>query len=88
MKNLLIKTGISPEKVFTIHGSQGREWDTVILSVVETTHSGFLTPVLINTAVSRAKKCLILVCDADYWKTRDEHLIGGLLSCAIPFEAE
>ncbi|MBR3060530.1 MAG: ATP-binding domain-containing protein [Oscillospiraceae bacterium] len=88
MKNLLIKTGISPEKVFTIHGSQGREWDTVILSVVETTHSGFLTPVLINTAVSRAKKRLILVCDADYWKTRDEHLIGGLLSCAIPFEAE
>ncbi len=88
MKNLLVRTGISPEKVFTIHGSQGREWDTVILSVVETTHSGFLTPVLINTAVSRAKKRLILVCDADYWKSRDEHLIGGLLSCAIPYPVE
>ena len=84
-RELLSRKYVSPDDVFTIHGSQGREWETVILSVVETTRHWFLSPVLINTAVSRAKKRLIIVCDAEYWKWRENHIIGGLLSVATPY---
>ena len=70
------------EHVFTIHGSQGREWDIVIISVVSTTDHWFLTPRLLNTAVSRAKKQLILVCDASYWSVQTNHIIGGLVAIA------
>ena len=72
------------EHVFTIHGSQGREWDVVIISVV-TTNNGrwFLTPRLMNTAVSRAKKQLVIVCDASsYWAGQTNHIIGGLIAIA------
>lgn len=85
-RELLAKHLLEPDLVFTIHGSQGREWDTVILSVVETTQSWFLTPLLINTAVSRARKQLIIVCDAEYWIQCKSHIIGGLLSAACPYE--
>lgn len=72
------------EHVFTIHGSQGREWDIVIISIV-TTDNGrwFLTPRLLNTAVSRAKKQLVIVCDAtSYWAGQTNHIIGGLIAIA------
>ena len=78
----LLAQVFSADLVFTIHGSQGREWDNVILSVVATSSHCFLTPRLINTAVSRAKKNLFIVCDAEYWQAHDEHLIGGLVSIA------
>ena len=76
------------EEVLTIHGSQGREWDIVILSVVDTTNKWFTNSKctksnglkVINTAVSRAKKKLVIVCDANYWKTQQEQLIGKLIS--------
>lgn len=75
-------------EVNTVHGSQGREWDCVILSVVDTTDRFFTDSNLkisngkkiINTAVSRAKKKLILVCDASYWSTQKNQLIGKILS--------
>lgn len=83
----MLKHGyVDADSVFTIHGSQGREWDDVILSVVETTKNWFLTEKLINTAVSRAKKRLFVICDADYWKMAKDSLIGGLLSVAEPWE--
>ena len=74
----------------TVHGSQGREWDTVIFSVVDTTDMWFTNSLhpksdgkkVINTAVSRAKKKLIIVCDAEYWKPMEKQLIGKLLSVA------
>lgn len=75
-------------EVNTIHSAQGREWDCVILSVVDTTDRFFTDSNLkvsngkkiINTAVSRAKKKLILVCDASYWSTQKTQLIGKILS--------
>lgn len=81
---LLVKY-VDRDNVFTIHGSQGREWDTVILSVVETTKNWFLKTPLINTAVSRAKRNLIIVCDAEYWIKEKNHIIGGLLSAGSPY---
>lgn len=70
------------DHVFTIHGSQGREWDTVFISVVSTFNHRFLTRRLLNTAVSRAKKQLILVCDSSYWSAQTDHIIGGLIAAA------
>lgn len=78
------------DSVMTVHGSQGREWDTVIFSVVDTTDMWFTNSLhpksdgkkVINTAVSRAKKKLIIVCDAEYWKPMEKQLIGKLLSVA------
>lgn len=74
-------------KILTVHGSQGREWDTVILSVVDTADKWFVDSQcliskglnLVNTAVSRAKKELIIVCDTEYWKNQNDQLISDLL---------
>lgn len=73
--------------VMTVHKSQGQEWDTVILSVTDTKNKYFTDTLrsetkglqLINTAVSRAKKRLIIVCDAKYWQTQDGQLIKDLV---------
>lgn len=92
-KELLIKAFNEKsinKKVYTVHGSQGREWDTVMISVVDTTNKWFTNSLLqksngknvINTAISRAKKKLIIVCDVDYWQTQHKQLIGRLLEIA------
>ena len=86
------KIGLSPETVLTVHGAQGREWDTVLFSVVDTDGKWFTTTLIpksngtqiINTAVSRAKKKLILVCDCEYWSRQSNELIGKLLQIARP----
>jgi len=73
-------------KILTVHGSQGREWETVILSVVDTNDRWFVDSQktiskglnLINTAVSRAKKKLIIVCDVAYWSRQKGQLITDL----------
>jgi len=78
------------DNILTIHGSQGREWDTVIISVVDAAKKWFMstqTPgsrgeQVINTAVSRAKKKLIIVCDTSFWKS-DKELLGRLLQQAV-----
>lgn len=80
----LLSKNFPQDTVFTIHGSQGREWETVFLSVTVTSQNWFLKSRLINTAVSRAKKRLIIVCDAAYWQSRENHIIGGLVSAAKP----
>ena len=67
------------EEIMNIHRSQGMEWDTVILTVCDnddeipsrsrnllqftSTVGSAMGPKVINTAVSRAKKRLVLVCD-------------------------
>lgn len=87
-KKALNSAFFGKEEVLTIHGSQGREWDIVILSVVDTTNKWFTNSKcpksnglkVINTAVSRVKKKLVIVCDANYWKTQQEQLIGKLIS--------
>jgi hypothetical protein len=74
-------------KILTVHGSQGREWNTVILSVVDTGDKWFVDsrpPLsnglnLLNTAVSRTQKKLIIVCDYQFWKGQNGQLISDLL---------
>lgn len=98
-KNCIINTDRSlKDSVLTIHKSQGREWDTVIVSVcdgranppsspprftssgiIEGEHAGLK---VINTALSRAKRRLVLVCDADWWAEQENELIGDIVrSC-------
>lgn len=78
-------------KILTVHKSQGQEWNTVILSVVDTGDKWFVDSKqslskglnLVNTAVSRVQERLIIVCDYDYWKNQDGQLIKELLDVAI-----
>ena len=78
------------DRVLTVHKSQGREWHTVIYNVCDIGNgahpwftdstndmSGGLSNV--NTAVSRAKKHLIIVCDSNAWQAKSAQLIGGLI---------
>jgi len=80
------------ERILTIHKSQGREWNTVILSVVDgstikpwftdSNHSTSQGLYVLNTAISRARKKLIIVCDAKYWRSRqaENQLISNLIN--------
>ncbi len=82
----------------TVHRSQGREWNTVILSVQDGEHmSSTSEPLrftsskgiglnLINTAVSRAKKHLVVVCDRRFWSKMESELITELIRAAEPSE--
>ena len=67
----------------TIHSSQGREWDTIIISICDDDGTNRPIPLrftssvdgygglkVMNTAVSRAKKRIILVCNHDFWSKR------------------
>lgn len=75
----------SAGRITTVHAAQGREFHTVILSVVDTTDKFFVAssnPIgrsVLNTAISRVKSSLILVLDAEYWGTQKQELIGHLL---------
>lgn len=75
------------DNILTIHKAQGQEWDTVIISVVDTTRR-FFTDVnnftsrgreILNTAISRSKRELIIVCDAQYWLGLEGQLISELI---------
>lgn len=84
------------DSMMTVHGSQGREWDTVVLSVADngvisrdvpfrfTSSSTEMGMKVINTAVSRAKKKLVLVCDRSFWMGREGELISAILAQASP----
>lgn len=79
----LVHTG----QAMTIHKSQGSEWETVIISVADTSNMWFTNTQrrqtraleLINTAVSRAKNELIIVCDYVYWIKQNNQFITELL---------
>lgn len=74
-------------KIMTVHKSQGQEWDVVILSVVDTNDKWFVDSQnkmskglnLVNTAVSRAKKMLVIVCDETHWLNQRGQLITDLI---------
>lgn len=79
----------SPDDILTIHASQGREWDTVIISVTDVASPFLVNSSLpqglhaLNTAISRAKKNIVIVCDCDYWRFHSEsQLIGRLVESA------
>lgn len=78
-------------KVLTVHKSQGQEWDTVIYSVCDigngktpwfTDSQNSLSNGLnnINTAISRAKKTLIVVCNPNEWKFFQDQLVTGIIN--------
>ena len=65
-------------EVLTVHGSQGREWDTVFFSASDTGNldgngpffSDTSEPIgrlVVNTAISRTKKYLRFFLDAEFW---------------------
>ena len=81
------------DRIMTIHSSQGREWNTVIMSICDddkiardvplrltSSIDGYNGLRVMNTAVSRAQKKIILVCNHDFWKGRAERddLLGVL----------
>ena len=96
----LLKRMVEPvyrECVGTVHGSQGREWDTVILSVADngilsrevpfrfTSSKTDMGRKVVNTAVSRAKRRLVMVCDYLFWKDMEGELIADLLKESTPY---
>ncbi len=80
------------ENIMTVHASQGKEYDTVILSVCDTTKPWFTNSKnkvsdglkVINTAISRAKKELIIVCNEDVWHRQSGQLIAELIKIKEP----
>ncbi len=85
-----IPQAAAEHRVMTIHASQGREWNTVFLSVTDTKQMFFMHSKLkksnglqiINTAVSRAKRNLVIVCDYNLWICREDQLIGKIIKNA------
>lgn len=63
------------ENILTVHAAQGREWPIVVFSAADTsTKPPYFTDtshgigrLVMNTAMSRVKSQLILVCDTAYW---------------------
>lgn len=83
-RQLLIHNGMSYEKVFTIHGSQGQEFDCVIFSPVAlhyhlTDSNNPLALQALNVAISRVKKRLIIVCDVLFWKGLSNQFLSEIL---------
>lgn len=72
--------------VQTIHSAQGREWETVIISVTDASNKFFMSSRLkrssglkiVNTAVSRAKNKLILVMDYAKWQNSENELVSDI----------
>jgi hypothetical protein len=66
------------DRVLTVAGSQGQEWDTVIFCTADSNKSSlFLNnstqpqgEACLNTALSRVKRRLILVLDRSFWENR------------------
>jgi len=84
------------DNIMTINRSQGQEWGDVILNSVVPMASMFFIDSkrsnglnVINTAVSRAKERLIIVCDYNFWmqEQHQSQLIHGLLKIAKPFSS-
>jgi hypothetical protein len=77
-------------RILTVHGAQGKEWENVLLSIVDTDKKWFTDSRysksrglhLLNTAVSRAKKRLIIFGNYYYWRKQNGQLIKGLLDVA------
>ncbi|MGI9559109.1 MAG: DEAD/DEAH box helicase [Thermodesulfobacteriota bacterium] len=76
--------------VMTIHRSQGREWNDLIFSVVDGENpppffvdfKNQVARAVLNTAISRVKKNLFIVCDKQYWMQKGEQekqLISSLI---------
>ena len=86
--NIYAKLGKNNLSVSTIHSSQGREWNTVIISVVDARRKFFMSSThpetdgikIINTAISRAKKEIIFVLDYGQWKDHPDQLLSAIVN--------
>ncbi|MCE3037882.1 AAA domain-containing protein [Helicobacter anatolicus] len=82
---------IHSPNVMTIHSSQGREFDTIILSPVTLHHyctnsQNKTALYTLNVAITRLKKRLIIVCDYNFWIKQKNQLLCKLLEQAKPYE--
>lgn len=89
-KKLLSDCGVSYRRIWTIHGSQGQEFDTVIFSPVMLHHHltdsrNTNASYALNVAISRIKKRLIIVCDRAYWLRFRGQFLSEILANALPF---
>lgn len=89
-KKLLSDCGVSYRRIWTIHGSQGQEFDTVIFSPVMLHHHltdsrNTNASYALNVAISRIKKQLIIVCDRAYWLRFRGQFLSEILANALPF---
>ena len=78
---------IPRDRIFTIHGSQGQEFDNVIFSPVSLHYhltNSYQTHALyaLNVAISRVKKRLFIVCDYAFWSRQKEQLLSAILQQA------
>ena len=91
------------DNIMSVHQSQGCEWNIVIVSVVDSlepignhndawmmnTINGFPPAIkTINTAISRAKRLLIILCDINSWKKNTDQFITKLISIADEHQAD
>ena len=89
-RSRIISSGVSRDKVFTIHGSQGQEFDTIIFSPVSLHYHLTNTKKIealyaINVAISRIKKRLVIVCDYNFWISQKGQLISSILLASRPY---
>ena len=87
---MIMRQGIAPYLVMTIHASQGQEFDTIIFSPVKlhyhlTDSNKNEALYALNVATSRLKKTLILVCDYRYWIRQEGQFLTQLLKQAAPY---
>lgn len=75
------------DDIVTVHQSQGREWDILLFSITDAFDEMYFTNSrdmnalkLINTAVSRARKMLVLIGDAEDWKGKNGQMISELFA--------
>lgn len=72
-------------EVYTVHRAQGLEWDRVIFSVVDTNRPFLASSSnpkgrkCLNTAISRVRKELVIVCDAAHWRAHSGQLLSHIL---------
>lgn len=92
-RQLILKTMPSlykEECVFTIHSSQGQEFDYVLFSPVilhyHLNNSNNQNALFaLNVAFSRAKKGIVLVCHKAYWLQQKHQLLSDLVKIAKPY---
>lgn len=92
----LLQSERNQGKILTIHKSQGKEWETVIISVTdcklirpfftdfEISNKFKTSGQVLNTALSRAKSRLILVCDYNFWINQNNQFITRVLEESTP----
>lgn len=79
----------SQNRVLTVHASQGREWDIVLLSVVDGKRKFFMNSSIeigryvLNTAISRTRRAIVLLLDPSCWEGENQ-IISELMRSALP----